>query len=293
MLHRKKLVLATIVVVLSFVLMGEALGVDFSIPRPSLGSWVKFEVITTSEGKEMPPSEMKYSIVDEIEKEGVTYLRLEMEMSGPALRMTASEGAEKPEGPVILQILLKWDENRFAASWSDFFGMAEELVISSPGQEAAILFPKEMLGMAQEIGKGLGVSSLGFGTSGDIGKSFQQTGREKLNVAGKSLLCDIYEGETKGQLEIMGIKFNTTSQVKLWWNKDIPIIPVAKSISDTLVETEDEEGKQESKMSSEMEVIDFGTSGAKTAITGEIIDFAQMMQLMFEGMAEEEQSSEE
>ena len=218
-----------------------------------VGSWQVREMVTTNQKGKRTVQLIRNALVGEEMRDGKPHVWVEMRIQDYKV---SRKGERKPKGdPVVMKSLVEASilEGDMANTLANLRGAAREIVMKTGDNEALRIREGGM--MADMALKAMG-SSVNF--------EFENTGETAtIETPAGSFEAQKVTGTGEVTMKIVIRTVTITSTSETWLSRDVPF-GVVRATTHNVVN-----GKPETI---EMQLIDYGTSGATSEITGEITD---------------------
>lgn len=229
---------------------------DFNfIKSTPVGSWAISENTTTDKKGKKTLLVVKQSLVGKDIYEGTLHYWIEMEMQSYKLK---KDKRKKTGKTMIMKLLVNLDT--FANDPENIMGnlnkYAKTIIMQTGDQDPMKM--ENTGAMAQGMMQAAGTQ---------IEYSYNVTGTKKASVPAGQLNCTVMQGSGSTQVKIMFRKMKIESEIESCFSNKIPF-GMVYSNSDILTN-----GKPSK---SENVLIEYGTSGAKTAITKEPVEMPKI-----------------
>jgi len=220
---------------------------DFDSSTP-VGSWQEREMVVTNEKGKQSVSVMRVSYLGDEDRNGEKYAWIETQMSNYKVK---KKGRKQQGDPIYIKVLMKKSvlKGDIANALGNFNELADEVIMQTgDSQPMRIKGAGSMMGgMAQAIGL-------------KVTYELSKQGSESVTVPAGTFECDRYKGQGSSSAKVVFKTINVESTATQWISGDVPF-GVVKVISDDVVDGEPQH--------SQSELVAFGTSGARSMITGE------------------------
>lgn len=220
---------------------------EFSFTQSTpVGSWAVREDTSTDHKGKQSVGVIKYSVVDKEAVDGETHYWIEMEMQNYKLK----KDQRKPQGERnIIKMLVSAD--LFSESPANVLGNlskhAKTVIMQMGNNDPMIIDQGGMLG--DSMLQALGVQ---------VEFSYQLAGTKTVAVPAGKLSCTVFQGEGSTEAKVVIKKIRVESKTEGCYSNKVPF---------GLVYAETHSSTNGKPMTSKVELIEFGTSGAKSAIT--------------------------
>jgi len=220
---------------------------DFNQSTP-VGSWQVREETTTDHKGKQSLAVMKTSLLSKVEYQGTPHYWIEMEMQTYKLK----KNDRKPQGkPMILKALV--DASVASGDAANVIGNLDkygrEVIFQSGNDDPVRIQQSGMLGksMLQAMGT-------------KIEYQFTKTGETSVAVPAGKIKCTSYKGTGSTEIDLIIKKIRVNSETQACISDTVPF-GIVNSVS-----TSTNNGKEST---SEAVLVEYGTSGAVSAITKE------------------------
>lgn len=222
---------------------------DFSASTPE-GGWALREVTTTDHKGRQTVLVIKQKYLGSEQREGQAYYWLESEMDSYKLK----KGQRKREGEhtvvkaLVPQTAMSSDP---ANVLNNLQGFGQEIILQTGDSQPLLITGGGKLA-------GVALKSMGV----KVNYQFTVEGTETINTAAGTFKAKRVTGTGNTSAKILFKKIEMQSQSVLWISEEVPFGIVQSESTDII------NGKEQR---SKTVLLDYGRSGAKTAITGEVI----------------------
>lgn len=219
---------------------------DFSNSTP-VGSWQVREQVNTDHKGKQTVSVIRTSLLSEEKRNGKPYVWGELEMDNYKVK---KDKRKKIGDTYIIKVLI--DKSKFNQDpyniISNMRGIGEEMIFQM-GVKGDPMILKEGGLMYNTM-----MQAMGF----EIAYSFTESGSKNVTVPAGTFSCSVQKGNAKTQFKILIKNFNIESQTEECYSHEVPF-GLVEGHFDTITN-----GK---KSTSEVKLVKFGKSGAKSKIT--------------------------
>ncbi len=223
-----------------------------------LGSWSVREDLTTNHKGKQTVAVVKTSLVDKEMVEGSLHYWVEVEMQNYKLK---KDKRKKQGDKMIMKVLI--DSSTFSDSPANVVGNLNKYastVIMQNGNADPMKI-EQGGAMAQSMMSAMGVS---------VEFDFSEGGSKKVNVPAGNISCKVLKGSGTTETKVMIKTFKVSSETESCYSNDIPF-GLVYSTADIVTN-----GK---KSTTESKLMEFGKSGAVTAITKTPTEMPKMPKL--------------
>jgi len=243
----KNLVKLTALLSLSLVSTLVVASTEFNFAQSTpVGSWAVREDLNTDHKGKQNVSVTKFSVVDKENVDGKMHYWIEMETQNFTLK---KDKRKKQGDPSIFKVLV--DADMFTSSAANAVGNlskhAKTIVIQSGNNDPMIIDQGGMLG--ESMMKAMGIQ---------IDFTYTQSGTKKVEVPAGKFSCNIFKGSGTTETKIVFKTFKISSQTEGCFSNSIPFGMISAETRSTT------NGKPSTN---KIQLMEFGKSGAKTAIT--------------------------
>jgi hypothetical protein len=224
-----------------------------------VGSWQVREEITTDHKGRKTGSIFRSSVVGTEVRDGEPHYWVEMEIESFKI---SKKGKRKPQGDTVIMKSLVSESTLTgdpANVLGNLRGFGVETIIQN-GKEKPMRFTNSG-GLVAGAMKAANV---------EIEYDFTAQGAEAIEVAAGQFDTTKLSGTGSAEMKIVFKKIHVESETTLWLSDNVPFLTVKVEGTSTT------NGKQSSHQS---ELLEFGTTGAVSKITGEIQDAPEMPKL--------------